>query len=68
LTTPSRGGFKFNKYFNNNSDLGTGNKGFLDVINNDTKSIYDFKFGDADWGKDKLEKHQKISMDIQLIK
>ena len=34
-------------YFNNNALLGAGNKGFLDVVNHTTKTIYDFKFGSA---------------------
>ena len=34
-------------YFNNNSILGAGNRGYLDVVNHNTKMIYDFKFGDA---------------------
>ena len=34
-------------YFNNNALYGPGNKGFLDIINKQTMTIYDFKFGNA---------------------
>jgi hypothetical protein len=34
-------------YFNNNALYGPGNRGFLDVVNHNTKMIYDFKFGNA---------------------
>jgi hypothetical protein len=36
-------GLETNKFFNN----GVGNRGFLDVIDHQTKTIYDYKFGNA---------------------
>ena len=50
-------GLEFNKYFNNNSKYGLGNKGFLDVINFNKKVIYDYKFGGADWRPGQYEKY-----------
>ena len=63
-------GFQFNKYFNNEADIGMGNKGFLDIINDKTKNIYDFKFGGASWSKGQFEKYQRNYPDynIQQIK
>jgi RHS repeat-associated protein len=48
-------GLEFNSYFNN----GVGNRGFLDVINHQTKTIYDFKFGKANWRTGQFEKYQR---------
>ncbi len=42
-------------YFNN----GVGNRGFLDVVNHESKIIYDFKFGNATWGPGQLSKYQR---------
>lgn len=46
-------------YFNNNALLGTGNRGFLDVVNHRTKTIYDFKFGDAFMSNDQYLKYSR---------
>ncbi len=51
-------GFEFNQYFNN----GVGNRGFLDVINHGSKTIFDYKFGSATMG---LEQYLKYSRNFQ---
>lgn len=48
-------GFRFNQYFNN----GVGNRGYLDVINIKTKSIYDYKFGSAIMGNKQFSKYAR---------
>ncbi|MBD1395428.1 RHS repeat-associated core domain-containing protein [Mucilaginibacter glaciei] len=48
-------GLEFNSYFNN----GVGNRGFLDIINNNTKTIFDFKFGDATMGSSQYSKYSR---------
>ncbi|MEL0651638.1 RHS repeat-associated core domain-containing protein [Algibacter sp. TI.3.09] len=48
-------GFEFNSYFNN----GVGNRGFLDVINHSTNTIYDFKFGVSGWSPGQFLKYQR---------
>ena len=40
-------GLSYNRYFNNNASFGLGNRGYLDVIDRQTMTIYDFKFGNA---------------------
>lgn len=44
-------------YFNN----GIGNRGFLDVVNHSTKTIYDFKFGGAVMHNTQFLKYSKIN-------
>jgi hypothetical protein len=46
-------------YFNNNALYGAGNRGFLDVVNHGTITIYDFKFGGATWGPGQFLKYQR---------
>ncbi len=59
-------GLQFNNYFNN----GVGNRGFLDVVNHGSKTIYDFKFGSATWRSGQLLKYQRNfpGYNIQIIK
>lgn len=52
-------GLELNYYFNNNATLGSGNRGFLDVLDTRFKIIYDFKFGNATWGSGQLYKYQR---------
>lgn len=61
---------RFNNYFNNNSILGSGNRGFLDVVNHGSKSIYDFKFGNATWAPGQLAKYRRNfpEYSIQIIR
>ncbi len=40
-------GLETKVYFNNNATLGTGNRGFLDVLDRVNGVIYDYKFGSA---------------------
>lgn len=48
-------GLQTNFYFNN----GVGNRGFLDVVNHSSKTVWDFKFGNATWGPGQLLKYQR---------
>ncbi|RNL68608.1 hypothetical protein ED312_23140, partial [Sinomicrobium pectinilyticum] len=59
-------GLQFNNYFNN----GVGNRGFLDVVNHGSKTIYDFKFGSATWRSGQLLKYQRNfpGYNIQIIR
>lgn len=59
-------GLEFNKYFNN----GVNNKGFLDVVNFNKRTIYDYKFGGADWRAGQYEKYMRNfkGFKIQKIK
>ena len=59
-------GLEFNNYFNN----GVGNRGFLDVVNHGSKTIYDFKFGSATWRSGQLLKYQRNfpGYNIQIIR
>jgi len=59
-------GLQFNNYFNN----GVGNRGFLDVVNHGSKTIYDFKFGSATWRSGQLLKYQRNfpGYNIQIVR
>jgi len=59
-------GLQFNNYFNN----GVGNRGFLDVVNHNSRTIYDFKFGSATWRAGQLQKYQRNfpGYNIQIIR
>ncbi len=52
-------GLRFNHFFDNNTTLGQGNRGFLDVIDNQNIRIYDFKYGNATWRPGQLQKYQR---------
>jgi hypothetical protein len=57
-------------YFNNNALLGAGNRGFLDVVNHSTKTIYDFKFGNAVMSNSQFSLYSRnfTGYGIQIIK
>lgn len=59
-------GLQLNNYFNN----GVGNRGFLDVVNHNSRTIYDFKFGSATWRAGQLQKYQRNfpGYNIQIIR
>ncbi len=63
-------GLRFNQYFNNNPTLGLGNRGFLDIVNHGSRTIYDFKFGSATWASGQLAKYQRnfAGYSIQIIR
>jgi RHS repeat-associated protein len=63
-------GLEFNQYFNNNALYGSGNRGFLDVINRQTMTIYDYKFGNAVMGNSQFMKYSNNfpGYSIQVIK
>ncbi len=63
-------GFQYNHYFNNNTTLGIGNRGFLDVVNHSTMMIYDFKFGSAVMGTAQSSKYTRnfVNYSIEIIK
>jgi len=52
-------GFKTEFYFNNNKKFGVGNRGILDVVNDNTKMIYDYKFGEAGMGSKQFNKYSR---------
>lgn len=45
-------GFEYNLYFKNGTD-----RGFLDVVNKTTQTIYDFKFGGATMSSKQFTKY-----------
>lgn len=63
-------GFEFNYYFNNEALLGANNKGFLDVINIQTMTIYDYKFGSAVMSNSQFLKYSRnfVGYSIQVIR
>ncbi len=52
-------GIETKVYFNNNAKFGAGNRGFLDVLDNISNTIYDFKFGDATMGNAQYMKYSR---------
>lgn len=52
-------GIETNFYFNNNTATIIDNRGFLDVVNHRTMSIWDFKFGVAGWRTGQLAKYTR---------
>ncbi len=63
-------GLRFNQYFNNNLLYGSGNRGYLDVINTQTMKIYDYKFGNATMSNSQFLKYSTSfpGYGIQIIK
>ncbi len=59
-------GLRVNDYFNNNTLLGPGNRGFLDVRDIKNNKIYDWKFGKAGWSPGQSEKYQGNFFDYTL--
>jgi RHS repeat-associated protein len=58
-------GLQFNQYFN-----GPAGRGFLDVVNHQTMTIYDYKFGSAVMGNSQFQKYSNSfpGYSIQIIK
>ena len=62
-------GLETGVYFNNNLRLGSGNRGFLDVLDNANGIIYDFKFGKAVMSPAQFGKYSRnFGLPIQVIK
>jgi RHS repeat-associated protein len=63
-------GLQTAQYFNNNALMGVGNRGFLDVVNHRTMTIFDFKFGNANWNPGQLQKYQRnfVGYGIDIVR
>ncbi|MDD2315476.1 MAG: hypothetical protein PHX12_11530, partial [Proteiniphilum sp.] len=59
-------GLQFNHYFNN----GVGNRGFLDVVDHGSRTIFDYKFGNAVMGSGQYLKYSRNfpGYSIQIIR
>jgi len=63
-------GLEFNQYFNNNTLIGLDNRGFLDGVNRQTMTIYDYKFGNAVMSNSQFLKYSRNfeGYSIQIIR